>query len=47
MGAIVMYNYPVLECLVAFSIVFSIGFLVADSDRRGNAVPPKREETRP
>ncbi len=22
-----MYNYPVIECLVAFAIVFSIGFL--------------------
>ena len=27
-----MYNYPVLECLVAFAIVFSIGYLVADSN---------------
>ncbi len=25
-----MFNYPVLECLVAFAIVFSIGYLVAD-----------------
>jgi len=29
-GEIVMYNYPVLECLVAFAIVFLIGYLVAD-----------------
>ena len=26
-----MYNYPVLECLVAFAIVFLIGFLSAKS----------------
>jgi len=36
-----MYNYPVLECLVAFAIVFAIGFLFADSDRRGQTVTPK------
>ena len=34
MGEIVMYNYPVLECLVAFAIVFSIGYVVADSSGR-------------
>jgi hypothetical protein len=46
MGEIVMYNYPVLECLVAFTIVFSIGYVVADSNgsngsngRKGAAVP--------
>jgi hypothetical protein len=42
MGAIVMmYNYPVLESLVAFAIVFLIGFLVARSKRGGNADAPK------
>jgi hypothetical protein len=29
-----MYNYPVLECLVAFAIVFSIGYLVGESGGR-------------
>ena len=29
-----MYNYPVLECLVAFAIVFSIGYLVGNSGGR-------------
>jgi len=28
-----MYNYPVLECLVAFAIVFLIGFLCGKSKR--------------
>ena len=41
-----MYNYPVLECLVAFTIVFLIGLLIADSDRRGQAVEPKGGVTR-
>jgi len=36
-----MYNYPVIECLVAFAIVFSIGFLVADSNRGAKAAVPK------
>lgn len=31
MGAIVMYNYPVLECLAAFAVVFLIGFLCGRS----------------
>jgi len=38
MGEIVMYNYPVLECLVAFAIVFSIGYVVADSSGRNVTV---------
>ncbi|NYE28612.1 hypothetical protein HDE78_001568 [Rhodanobacter sp. K2T2] len=46
MGEIVMYNYPVLECLVAFAIVFSIGYLVADSNSREEAVAPKSEVAR-
>lgn len=29
-----MYNYPVLECLVAFAIVFLIGYLVGNSGGR-------------
>lgn len=41
-----MYNYPVLECLVAFAIVFSIGYLVADSNDREEAVAPKSEVAR-
>jgi hypothetical protein len=40
MGVIVMYNYPVLECLVTFAIVFLIGYLVADSSERKTAVAP-------
>jgi len=38
MGAIVMYNYPVFECLVAFAIVFSIGFLFAKCNRSDDAM---------
>lgn len=38
-----MYNYPVLECLVAFAIVFLIGFLVAKSNRSGNAESPRQD----
>ena len=45
-GAIVMFNYPVLECLVAFAIIFSIGFLLAKNDRRGEAVTPKDKVAR-
>jgi len=41
-----MYNYPVLKCLVAFAIVFSIGYLVADSNGRELTVTPKNEVTR-
>jgi len=40
MGEIVMYNYPVLECLVAFAIVFSIGYVVADNNARKAMVVP-------
>jgi hypothetical protein len=37
-----MFNYPVLECLVAFAIVFAIGFLLAKSNRNdGAAALPK------
>ena len=43
---IAMYNYPVLECLVAFAIVFSIGYLVADSNGREETVAPKNEVAR-
>jgi hypothetical protein len=46
MGEIVMFNYPVLECLVAFAIVFSIGYLVADRNGREETVAPKNEVTR-
>ena len=46
MGEIMMYNYPALECLVAFAIVFSIGFLVADSNRGAKAAVPKGGVTR-
>jgi len=41
-----MYNYPVLECLVAFAIVFSIGYLVADSNGREDTVTPEKEVAR-
>jgi hypothetical protein len=41
-----MYNYPVIECLVAFAIVFSIGYLVADSNGREETVTPKNEVAR-
>ena len=41
-----MFNYPVLECLVAFAIVFSIGYLVADSNGREETVARKNEVTR-
>ena len=41
-----MYNYPVLECLVAFAIVFSIGYLVADSNSREETLAPKNEVAR-
>lgn len=29
-----MYNYPVLECLAAFAIVFSIGYVVGNGGGR-------------
>lgn len=41
-----MYNYPVIECLVAFAIVFSIGYLVADSNNREETVASKSEVAR-
>jgi len=41
-----MYNYPVLECLVAFAIVFSIGYLVADSNNREETVAPSKAVAR-
>jgi len=41
-----MYNYPVLECLVAFAIVFSIGYLVADSKDREEPGSLKNEVAR-
>ncbi|WP_139350824.1 hypothetical protein [Rhodanobacter sp. C01] len=41
MEIVLMYNYPVLESLVAFAIVFLIGFLVANNSRRGDAVASK------
>jgi len=37
MENIVISHYPVLECLVAFAIVFLIGFLSARS--KGNSSP--------
>jgi hypothetical protein len=37
LGAIVMFNYPVLECLVAFATMFLIGFLCAKFSRDGRA----------
>jgi len=33
-----MYNYPVLECLVTFAIVFLIGYLFAKSKGQSSAV---------
>ena len=36
-GAVVMFNFPVLECLVSFAIVFAIGFLLAKSNRNDGA----------
>lgn len=36
-----MYNYLVLECLVAFAIVFSLGYLFAYCARRRETVTPK------
>lgn len=41
-----MYNYLVLECLVAFAIVFSIGYLVADSNSRVEGQVPKNQVAR-
>jgi hypothetical protein len=39
----VISHYPVLESLVAFAIVFLIGFLVARSKRVGNPDAPKQD----
>lgn len=41
-----MYNYPVLECLVAFAIVFSIGYVVAYSKCRKVTVGADNEVAR-
>lgn len=46
MGEIVMFNYPVLECLVAFAIVFSIGYLVGARNGRQDTVGPNNEVAR-
>lgn len=35
-----MFNYPVLECLVAFAIVFSSGYVVADSNGNNAILVP-------
>ncbi len=42
-----MYSYPVLECLVAFAIVFSIGYLVGDSGGRKVTVAPSNRVAHP
>jgi hypothetical protein len=39
-------HYPVLECLVAFVIVFLFGFLFARANRRGSAVAHPQEVAR-
>ncbi len=39
-----MYSYPVFECLVAFVIVFLIGFMVAKNKHSGSAGAPKQDE---
>ena len=41
-----MYNYPVLECLVAFAIVFAIGYVVANSNACEETGAPKNEVVR-
>jgi len=41
-----MYNYPVIECLVAFAIVFSIGYLVAVRNCPAGTVAPKNGAAR-
>lgn len=38
-----MYKYPVLECLVAFAIVFSIGYLAGGSRRKESTTTPGNE----
>jgi len=37
-----MYNYPVLECLAAFAIVFLIGFLFAKSKVSSGIMAPQK-----
>jgi hypothetical protein len=41
-----MYKYPVLECLVAFAIVFLIGHLSAKDKYDDRAETPKLEGAR-
>ncbi len=41
-----MFNYPVLECLVAFAILFLIGYVVADCNGRKGPVAPGNEVAR-
>ena len=41
-----MHNYPIIECLVAFAIVFSIGYMVADSNGRKGMPLPRNEVAR-
>lgn len=38
-----MYNHPVPECLFVSAIVFSIGYVVADSSGRNRTVVPGNE----
>jgi len=40
-----MYNYPVLECLVSFAIVFLIGYLVADNGGKKTTASQGNEAT--
>lgn len=42
-----MHSYPVFECLVAFAIVFSIGYVAADNNAKKVAVVPGNEVARP
>jgi hypothetical protein len=42
-----MYNYPALECLVAFAIVFLIGYLVGNSGGRQVTPAPGTGMARP
>jgi len=42
-----MYNYPVLECLVAFAVVFLIGYLAGDSGGRKVILAPTNRVARP
>jgi hypothetical protein len=38
-------HYPVLECLVAFAIVFLTGYLIADSEGKKATTAPGNEAT--